>query len=176
MIYTTINMDFRNMSGLSANVPFNVSNLVESKLTTTGILFQDKGTLYDIQFDRKKLWGRFSLDNTIFLTKKKDWLFSLDASYFTSIIQGIYTIDPISNLNTALIWKFAGDKARLTLKVEDIFNSQNPKTHININSQQNNMLVFRDSRLISLTFKYSFSGYKKKQEENVDTSRFGNKL
>ena len=176
MIYTTINMDYRNMQGLSASVPFKVSNLVESKLTTTGILFQDKGTLYDIQFDRKKLWGQVSLDNTFFLTKKKDWLFSLDASYYSSSIQGIYTIDPIANLSSALIWKFADDKATLILKAEDIFNSLNPKTHININSQQSNMLVFRDSRLISLTFKYSFSGYKKKQVENVDTSRFGNTL
>jgi len=176
MIYTTINMDYRDMSGLSASVPFKVSNILESKLTGTGIFFQDKGTLYDIQFDRKKLWGLLSLDNTFFLTKKKDWLFTLDASYYSSSIQGIYTIDPIANLSSALIWTFAGDKARLTLKAEDILNSLNPKTHININSQQSNMLVFRDSRLISLTFKYSFSGYKKKQVENVDTSRFGNKL
>jgi len=176
MIYTTINMEYRKISGLSGTVPINVSNLMESKLSGTGILFHDKGTLYDIQFDRKKLWGSLSLDNTVFLTMKKDWLFSLDASYCSSAIQGIYTIEPISNLSSALIWKFAGDKARLTLKAEDIFNSQNPKTHINIDSQLNNMLVFRDSRLISLTFKYSFSGYKKKQVEDVDTSRFGNKL
>ena len=116
------------------------------------------------------------MDNTVFLTKKKNWLFSLDVSYYSSAIQGIYTIDPISKLSSALIWMFAGNKARLTLKAEDILNSQNPRTHININSQLNNMLVFRDARLISLTFKYSFSGYKKKQVEDVDTSRFGNKL
>jgi hypothetical protein len=176
MIYTTINMDYRNMSGLSGTVPLNVSNILESKLTGTGIFFQDKGTLYDIQFDRKKLWGQLSLNNTFFLTKGKNWLFSLDASYSTSAIQGIYTIDPIANLSSALIWKFAGDKAGLTLKAEDIVNSQSPKAHININSQLNNMLVFRDNRLISLTFRYSFRGYKKKQMEEVDTSRFGNKL
>jgi len=176
MIYTTINMDYRNMSGLSGSVPFKVSNILESKLTGTGILFHDKGTLFDIQFDRKKLWGLLTMDNTVFLTKKKNWLFSLDVSYYSSAIQGIYTIDPISKLSSALIWMFAGNKARLTLKAEDILNSQNPRTHININSQLNNMLVFRDARLISLTFKYSFSGYKKKQVEDVDTSRFGNKL
>lgn len=172
--YTTINMDYRNMSGLSADIPFKVGDLLESKLTTTGILFHDKGTLYDIQFDRKKLFGQLSLDNTVFLTKKKDWLFSIDASYNSSAIQGIYNIDPTADLGTALIWKFAGDKARLTLKAEDILNSQSPKTHINMGEQQNNMAVFYDSRLISLTFKYSFSGYKKKEVENVDTSRFGN--
>jgi len=36
------------------------------------------------------------------------------------------------------------------------------------------MTLFYDARLISLTFKYSFSGYKKKEVEKVDTSRFGN--
>lgn len=174
MIYTTINMDYRNMSGLSATVPFNINNLLESKFTGTGILFHDKGTLYDIQFNRKKLFGQISLDNTVFLTQKKNWLFSMDASYNTSAIQGIYDIEATADLNCALIWKFAANKARLTLKAEDILNSQSPKTHININSQRNNMTVFYDSRLISLTFKYSFSGYKKKEVENVDTSRFGN--
>jgi len=172
--YTTINMDYRNMSGLSADIPFKVSDLLESKLSTTGILFHDKGTLYDIQFDRKKVFGQLSLDNTVFLTKKKDWLFSIDASYNSSAIQGIYNIDATSNISSALIWKFADDKARLTLKAEDIFSGQNPKTHINISSQLNNLYLFRDTRLISLTFKYSFSGYKKKQVEEVDKSRFGN--
>ena len=176
MIYTTINMDFRNISGLSATVPLKISNLLESKLTTTGILLHDKGLLYDIQFDREKFFGQVSLNSTFFLTKKKDLLFSVDASYNSSAIQGIYNIDATSNLSSAIIWKFADDKATLTFKAEDILNSLSPKTHININDQRNNMTVFYDSRFISLTFKYSFSGYKKKQVEDVDTSRFGNKL
>jgi len=176
MIYTTINMDFRNISGLSGTIPFKVSDLIESKITGTGILFHDKGTLFDIRFDREKLFGQIALDNTFFLTKKKDWLLSLSANYNTSAIQGIYNIDATSNLSSALIWKFAGDKARLTLKAEDILNSQSPKTHINTDTQRNNMSVFYDSRLISLTFKYSFSGYKKKDVKDVDTSRFGNQF
>ncbi len=174
MNYTTINMDYRNMSGLSATVPFNVSKLLESKLTATGILLHDKGTLYDIQFNRNKIFSSVDIDNTFFLTKKRDLFCTISGNYNTSAIQGIYTIDPTANLSAALIWKFADDKARLTLKAEDILNSQSPETHININSQRNNMTVFYDSRLISLTFKYSFSGYKKKDVENVDTSRFGN--
>ena len=176
MIYTTINMDYRNISGLSGTVPFKVSDKIESKITGTGILFQDKGTLYDIRFDREKLFGQIALDNTFFLTKKKDWLLSLSANYNTSAIQGIYNIDATSNLSSALIWKFAGDKARLTLKAEDILNSQSPKTHINTDTQLNNMSVFYDTRLLSLTFKYSFSGYKKKDVKDVDTSRFGNQF
>lgn len=176
MIYTPINMHYRKISGLSATIPIKLNNLLESKLTGDGILFHDKGTLYDIQFDRKKISGQLSLDNTVFLTKKKNWFFSFDACYNTSAIQGIYNIDATSYLSSALIWKFADDKARLTLKAEDILNSKSPKTHININSQQNNLSIFYDSRLISLTFRYSFSGYKKKQVENVNTSRFGNKL
>ena len=176
MIYTTINMDYRNMSGLSGTVPFKVSDLFESKITGTGILFHDKGTLYDIQFDRQKLFGQIEMDNTVFLTKKKDWILSVSGNYNTSAIQGIYNIDATSNLSSAIIWKFAGDKARLTLKAEDILYGQSPKTHINIDTQKNNMAVFYDSRLISLTFKYSFSGYKKKEVKDVDTSRFGNQL
>jgi len=174
MIYTTINMDYRNMSGLSADIPFKVGSLLESKLTGTGILFHDKGTLYDIDFNRKKLFGYAALNNTVFLTKKKDWFLSVDAFCQSAAIQGIYNTDPTADLTTALIWKFAGDKARLTLKAQDILNSRAQKTHINIGEQQNNMTLFYDARLISLTFKYSFSGYKKKEVEKVDTSRFGN--
>jgi len=101
-------------------------------------------------------------------------LFSISGLYQSAAIQGIYDIDVTSNVSSALIWKFADDKARLTLKAEDIFSGQNARTHINISNQLNNMYVFRDTRLVSLTFKYNFSGYKKKQVEEVDKSRFGN--
>lgn len=176
MDYTTINMDYRNMSGVSGTVPFTIDGLLESNLSATGMLLHDKGTLYDIQFNRNKFLTQLSMDNTVFLTKKKNWLLSLSANYTSSAIQGIYTIDPTADLSAGLVWKFACDKARLTLKAEDILNSQSPTTHININDQRNNMSVFYDTGLISLTFKYSFSGYKKKDTESVDTSRFGNML
>jgi len=174
MIYSPINMDYRDMTGFSGTVPLAINSLMESKLTGTGILFHDKGQLYDIAFNRKKVFGSVSIDNTFFLTKNRNLFCTVSGYYNTSAIQGIYNIDPTADLSSALIWKFAGDKARLTLKAEDIFDSQSPKTHVNINDQRNNMSVSYDSRLISLTFKYSFSGYTKKQVEDVDTSRFGN--
>lgn len=176
MNFNTINMDYRDMYGISVVIPFKIGSLVDSKITTTGTVLHDKGKLIDIEFNRKKVFGSVDLDNTIFLTKKKDLFCTVSGNYNTSAIQGIYTIDPTFDVSSSLVWKFADGKARLILKAEDIFNGQSPYTHTNIKEQRSNMSVFYDSRLISLSFKYNFSGYKKKEVEDVDTSRFGNKF
>lgn len=176
MIYTSINMDTRDSYGLSVVFPFKVGTAVDSRITPTAQFVHHKGTLVDIDFDNNKINCSISTNNTIYLTKKHNFFFTADGMFFiTPAIQGIYTIDPLWFIDCAFVWKFAGDKAKLSLRGNDIFNSAGAYGHINLVGQHSNIFAFRDLQAISLSFKYSFGDFKKKDIENVDTSRFGNK-
>ena len=174
--FIQINMDYRNTYGVTGELPFKIGKVLESKFDATVSKMHDKGLLKEIAFDRSKMYGLFDMDNTIYLNKKQNLFFNLTGSYTTSIIQGVYSIDPVFDITGAIVWNFAQDKARLTLKADDVFNGQSLNTRVFIANQQSTLYLFSDSRAITLSFRYNFSDYKKKDLKEVDTSRFGTNL
>lgn len=172
-VFHSINLDTHTMYGLMAVVPFRAGEVLSSRLTLMGFSIHDKGTLVDINFDRKKLFGRAMLTNTIFLTRDKNLSLDISGDYSSPAIQGIYDIDPLYSLDAALVWTLPKKRLRLTLKGSDLLNSQKPLTHIDEQRQKSRMELFQDIRSVSLTLRYSFGGYKEKKVKSVDTSRFG---
>lgn len=172
-VFHSINLDTHTMYGLMAVVPFRAGEVLSSRLTLMGFSIHDKGTLVDISFDRKKLFGRAMLTNTIFLTRDKNLSLDISGDYSSPAIQGIYDIDPLYSLDAALVWTLPKKRFRLTLKGSDLLNSQKPLTHIDEQGQKSRMELFQDIRSVSLTLRYSFGGYKEKKVKSVDTSRFG---
>lgn len=172
-VFHSINLDTHTMYGLMAVVPFRAGEVLSSRLTLMGFSIHDKGTLVDISFDRKKLFGRAMLTNTIFLTRDKNFSLDISGDYSSPAIQGIYDIDPLYSLDAALVWTLPKKRLRLTLKGSDLLNSQKPLTHIDEQRQKSRMELFQDIRSVSLTLRYSFGGYKEKKVKSVDTSRFG---
>lgn len=172
-VFHSINLDTHTMYGLMAVVPFRAGEVLSSRLTLMGFSIHDKGTLVDISFDRKKLFGRAMLTNTIFLTRDKNLSLDISGDYSSPAIQGIYDIAPLYSLDAALVWTLPKKKLRLMLKGSDLLNSQKPLTHIDEQGQKSRMELFQDIRSVSLTLRYSFGGYKEKKVKSVDTSRFG---
>ena len=172
-VFHTINLDVHNMFGLMAVVPFRAGEVLSSRLTLMGFAIHDKGTLVDVSFDRKKLFGRAMLTNTIFLTHNKNLSLDISGDYSSPAIQGIYDIDPLYGIDAALVWTLPQQKLRFTLKGTDLLNSQKPLTHIDEQGQKSRMELFMDMRAVSLTVRYSFGGFKEKKVKAVDTSRFG---
>lgn len=78
------------------------------------------------------------------------------------------------SINAGIKWTFANDKAELSLKANDMFNSWNPKDlKLNYKIQNLQMHMIPDSRRLSISFIYKFGGFKKKEYKEVDSSRFG---
>lgn len=127
-VFHTINLDVHNMFGLMAVVPFRAGEVLSSRLTLMGFAIHDKGTLVDVSFDRKKLFGRAMLTNTIFLTHNKNLSLDISGDYSSPAIQGIYDIDPLYGIDAALVWTLPRQKLRFTLKGTDLLNSQKPLT------------------------------------------------
>lgn len=172
-VFQTVNMDIYNMYGAVAVIPFRPFDFMSSRLTLMGCAIHNKGTLYDVSFDRKKLFGRAELNNTFYLTKDRNLSLELRGYCISPVIQGLYDVDLIYNVSAGLTWTFAKKKMRLTVRGNDLFEGGNPVTHIDEQGQKSRMKLWQDSRNVTLTLRYSFGGYKEKKSKEVDTSRFG---
>lgn len=172
-VFQTINLDLYNMFGMVAVVPIKPCDFISSRLTLMGCAMHNKGTLYDITFDRKKVFGRAELNNTFFLTKDRNLSLELRGYCISPVIQGIYDVDMIYNVSAGLVWTFAQNKMRLTVRANDLFEGSNPVTHVDEQGQKSRMKLWQDSRNVTFTLRYSFGGYKEKKMKGVDTSRFG---
>lgn len=172
-VFQTVNMDIYNMFGAVAVVPFRPFDFMSSRLTLMGCAIHNKGVLYDVSFDRKKLFGRAELNTTFYLTKDRNLSLELRGYCISPVIQGLYDIDLIYNVSAGLAWTFAKKKMRLTVRGNDLFEGANPVTHVDEQGQKSRMKLWQDSRNVTLTLRYSFGGYKEKKAKEVDTSRLG---
>ena len=172
-VFQTVNMDIYNMYGAVAVIPFRPFDFMSSRLTLMGCAIHNKGALYDISFDRKKLFGRAELNNTFYLTKDRNLSLELRGYCISPVIQGLYDIDLIYNVSAGLACTFAKKKMRLTVRGNDLFEGANPVTHVDEQGQKSRMKLWQDSRNVTLTLRYSFGGYKEKKAKEVDTSRLG---
>ena len=172
-VFQTVNLDIYNMYGAAAVLPFRPFDFMSSRLTLMGCAIRNKGTLYDVSFDRKKLFGRAELNNTFYLTKDRNLSLELRGYCISPVIQGLYDVDLIYNVSAGLTWTFAKKKMRLTVRGNDLFEGANPVTHVDELGQKSRMKLWMDSRNVTLTLRYSFGGYKEKKAKEVDTSRLG---
>ena len=172
-VFQTVNLDIYNMYGAVAVLPFRPFDFMSSRLTLMGCAIRNKGTLYDVSFDRKKLFGRAELNNTFYLTKDRNLSLELRGYCISPVIQGLYDVDLIYNVSAGLTWTFAKKKMRLTVRGNDLFEGANPVTYVDEQGQKSRMKLWMDSRNVTLTLRYSFGGYKEKKAKEVDTSRLG---
>lgn len=173
-IYQTINFDAHNMYGAMGVIPVRYCEFASSRLTVTGFLIHDKGRLHDLVFNRKKIYGRFMLTNTFFLSRSKNLSLEISGYYGTQSIQGLYDVKEMHDLSAGLVWRLGKGKCTLTLRGEDLLNGRQATTLIREKGQESRMKLLGDTRMVSLTVRYGFGQVKKKTADKpVDTSRFG---
>ena len=172
-VFQTVNMDIYNMYGAVAVIPFRPFDFMSSRLTLMGCAIHNKGTLYDVFFDRKKLFGRAELNNTFYLTEDRNLLLELRGYCISPVIQGLYDVDLIYNVSAGLTWTFAKKKMRLTVRGNDLFEGGNPVTRVDEQGQKSRMKLWQDSRNVTLTLRYSFGGYKEKKGKRGRHFTFG---
>lgn len=173
-IYQTINFDAHNLYGVMGVLPVRYCEFANSRLTVTGFLIHDKGRLHELVFNRKKIYGRFMLTNTFFLSRQKNLSLEISGYYGTQSIQGLYDVKEMYDLSAGLVWRVCKGKCSFTLRGEDLLNGRQATTLIREKGQQSRMKLLGDTRMVSLTVRYSFGQVKKKAAAKpVDTSRFG---
>lgn len=175
LIYKTLNFNYSAKLGFNMMIPFRISRIFESRFILNGYYDKMKSDhYYDLSFTKNNLAIYTNLDNTFTISSKPNIKAELSGSYISRNIQGPMTINAMYRIDTSIKWTFNRNKAELSLKVNDIFNSWAPK-ELNLQYQTQNLRMKEvvDSRRISLSFTYRFGDFKPKAHKEVDQSRFG---
>lgn len=170
------NMDYSLEAGLAVIIPFNVGRFWNSRITLRGWRMQEKNdNCHGISYNREAYLGLAHMSNTFNLCDKPNLKMTIDGQYVTpGAIQGIYDLGSMYEISAGLKWTFLNDRASLTLKGDDIFASSIPRTiKINQGNQWSRMRKLNDERCLKLSFVWKFGGYKEREHDSIDTSRFG---
>lgn len=170
------NMDYSLEAGLAVVIPFNVGRFWNSRITLRGWRMQEKNdNFHGISYNREAYLGLAHMSNTFNLCDKPNLKMTIDGQYVTpGAIQGIYDLGSMYEISAGLKWTFLNDRASLTLKGDDIFASSIPRTiKINQGNQWSRMRKLNDERCLKLSFVWKFGGYKEREHDSIDTSRFG---
>ena len=175
LIYKTLNFNYSAKLGFNMMIPFRISRIFESRFILNGYYDKMKSDhYYDLSFTKNNLAIYTNLDNTFTISSKPNIKAELSGSYISRNIQGPMTINAMYRIDTGIKWTFNRNKAELSLKVNDIFNSWAPKElNLQYLTQNLRMEEVVDSRRISLSFTYRFGDFKPKAHKEVDQSRFG---
>ena len=170
------NMDYSLEAGLAVIIPFNVGRFWNSRISLRGWRMQEKNdNFHGISYNREAYLGLAHMSNTFNLCDKPNLKMTIDGQYVTpGAIQGIYDLGSMYEISAGLKWTFLNDRASLTLKGDDIFASSIPRTiKINQGNQWSRMRKLNDERCLKLSFVWKFGGYKEREHDSIDTSRFG---
>ena len=171
-IYKEMNFDYHQQAGIQVSVPFKVKNWLNSRLTLIGVWQHEKNShFWDVPFNRKQCYGIARMTHTFTLSSKPDLKLTVAGFVHNKGIQGIYDLPTSGNVDISLRYGFAKSKAVLNLYCNDIFETGqiNPRIRFKTQNVTNHYSCFRE---FGVSFTYKFGGYKEKQREAVDTSRF----
>ncbi len=174
LIYQTLNWDYMSSFGALAVLPLRIGERFTSRITLVGFdyLLRNRD-FYGMDYNRSKWVGSASMDNTLRLSRKPDLVFELSGSYQTEAIQCTYDLTPSWRVDAGLKWTFAGGKADLSVKGNDLFDSMTPVSEVDFGEQRLRMGNDFHTRNVTVNFVYRFGGYKDRERKKVDTSRFG---
>ena len=175
LIYKTMNFDYLQKTGINLIIPFNIGNVLSSRMTING--FYDKvkaSNFHDISFENDKFAFYSRLDNTINISSKPNIKAEISGAYMTKNIQGPGELTALWNTDAGMKWTFFDGLAELRIKGTDLFNSWSPDMIMRYQSQDLRLNIIPDSRSITVSFTFKFGGYNKSHED-VSTSRFGTK-
>jgi hypothetical protein len=171
-IYKYINFNYSQQAGVQATLPFGIGSWLNSRLTLTGVWQHERADhFWDLPFNRAIFWGMANLNNTFTLSTKPDLKLTLSGMIRSTAHQGIYDLPPSGNVNIALRYAFLGGNAIVNLYANDLFETGGISPRIRYKTQHvdNRYGTFRE---LGVSFTWKFGGYKEKEREQVDTSRF----
>jgi hypothetical protein len=173
LIYKTVNLDYKQITGLNLIIPFKTGQTISSRITLNGFYDKVKSSCFhDISFVKDNFVFYSRLDNTVDISSKPTIKLEISGAYISKNIQGPAELTALWNLDAGLKWTFFHDMAELRLKGTDLLNRWTPDLIMKYGVQDLRMNIIPDTRAVSLSFTFKFGGYNKQHKE-IDSSRFG---
>lgn len=175
LIYQTINMNYKRVVGLNLYAPFGTGYIWNATATANVFNQREKAdNFHDINFDNRKWIFYGSLTNSFKFSRNNPVSLSVDVSYISPSLQGIADLSAIWKIDAGVKWLFGKKHCfELDLKADDIFNRWSPTMTISHAGQDYRMKVRDMTSNLKLTFIWRFNGFKPKDNNSIDTSRFG---
>lgn len=167
------NMDKNNLYGLKAVATQPWSKRWTTKMTAFAYYRHSTGCFNDLSFDKERITGRFVLINNVVLDKRKTFSAQLMAAYTTPTLAAYAKDASIFNSSLSLTWNPYKTHWQFILRATDLLDSNRSKRHVDYESQHFSYEMMKDLRMLNLTLRYSFNGYRQKKQQEVDTSRMG---
>ena len=175
LIYKTLNFDYKQKTGINLIIPFNIGNVLSSRMTINGFYDKVKAShFHGISFENDKFAFYSRLDNTINISSKPNIKAEITGAYMTKNIQGPGELSTLWNTDAGMKWTFFDGLAELRVKGTDLFNSWSPDMIMKYQTQDLRLNMIPDSRSITVSFTFKFGGYDKTHED-MSKSRFGTK-
>lgn len=175
-IFRFDNLDYGQEFGLAMVLPFRIGSFWSTRLTLKGNYMQQKSSdFHGMSFNRDAFYGIVATNNSFNVSDKPNIKLTLNAHYVTpGAVQGLLDLGYMYNVSAGAKYTFAHDKAILALDAENIFHSNYPnKIETDFGTQWSRMKMVSDNYYVKLSFTYKFGGYKKREHNEVDRSRFG---
>ena len=167
------NIDFDKELTAAFVLPFNIGQYINVNPTAIYLHQHLKNSGSEEQaFDRTSDLFVFQCNTAISLWKKQGLKGTISGHYYGRGIQGIYDFEPSYLVDCGISCNMLKNKAVLSLKANDIFNSSIPKLNINNNNQKSHYNLDQDTRMFTLNFRYNFGKEIKNKKIDVDDSRF----
>ncbi len=117
-------------------------------------------------------------NNTFIISRKPNLSLDLMAAYKSESTPFLFHDSSLWTIDAGLKWQFCKNRAVLSFKASDIFESMMPRRskRMPLQSQWQNYDYRFLSRNISVSFTYKFHNFKEKETNDVDVSRFGVKM
>jgi hypothetical protein len=173
LVYRNENVDNFNLAGVTFVVPFKFGSVLSSSAVVNVFRMNEKdNNFYGTSFNRSCNSFDLVLENSFTLSQKPAISFDLTGYYTYNRLQGIYDLGSTYDVSCGLKWSFDQNRASLSLKTNDLFNSNMPTSKVRFQNQHTDQKYSYDTRRVSLSFTYRFGDYKQKNKVEVDKSRF----
>lgn len=173
LMYKMTNIDYTSNLNITAIVPVTIKKLYSANIVLS--LYNEKYKSLDwngFSYNRSKWTLMGMLNNSIMISHSPKISFNAMMFYRTPSIQGIWDLSRNWTINCGLKYSFCKDRVLLSLQCNDIFESLLPSVKVRYNTQNQN-IIDKSYRNITLTLSYKINGYKKKEHKSADNSRYG---
>ncbi len=165
---TVQNLDDFESFNFNVTAPIVINQQWTTRLSGTGFYHKFTSAIPSGTLDNSQFSYNLYVSNDIHLPK--GWRAEVTANYRSSLIWGLFEIDPQWNLDLGFSTRVMDGKGSIKVGLSDVF-----RTLINnVNVQQDDLNVtvnqFRDSRRATVSFSYKFGNQKVKQARKRRTA------